>query len=285
MDGMLSQLDITERQSRAIVERAKVVSGIQIDADKTDFIRLRLSKRVRELGMLGFDEYITRLKADASGAEMRYVVEALATHTTSFFREKHQYDWFEKEGLAMLAQDGGGLDRPLVLWSAASSTGVELWSAGMLLAEAALKSSAHSKFQLIGTDISRKILVKAKSATYTQDEITGIDAGRRSRFLMKSKQNLDQRCRPLYRIVPELRQKAAFEYCNLQEVPALRPFQADLVFLRNVLIYFDHEAQQSVLDSVIERLRPGGVLLTGHAEAVAKRSTLRSIGPSTYQKV
>lgn len=271
-------------QCRFFSKLAQAVCRLNIDPAKTDFLRLRLSRRIRALGLEGFDAYVDLLRSDPEGPEIRKFIEALTTHTTAFFRERHQYDWLDREGLAILGETGAGFDRPLTVWSAACSSGVELWSAAMLLAEAANRPGGLRRFELVGTDISHAILRKATAATYTEEETAGLPDGFRARYLMRSKVTFDDLRGRLYRVVPELRAKARFSACNLTDAATLPGLSADVIFLRNVLIYFEAAVQAQVIDAVVERLRSGGVLFTGHAEAVPAHSRLRSIGPSIYRK-
>ncbi|MDE4133896.1 chemotaxis protein CheR [Phaeobacter sp. QD34_3] len=272
-------------QCRILVERAFAASGVKINPGKTEFIHLRVSRRLNALGLDGYDAYMDLLDADTAGSELRCLVEALTTHTTSFFRERHQYDWLVREGLERIGERGAGFERPLTVWSAACSTGAELWSAAMVLEDAARSPGGLRKYQLIGTDISRPVLKKAKGATYSAIEIEGVAPAQRQRYLMRSRTATDLERRPYYRIVPELRERATFEWANLSNLVGVRDFGADIAFLRNVLIYFPEDVQERVLSAVVGRLRPGGILFTGHAEAVSPRAGLRSIGPSIYEKV
>ncbi len=278
-------LQLSIEDCRFLSERAFAVAGVKIDPCKSDFFQLRISRRLRALGVDRFEDYIGLLKSDDSGIESRCLVEALTTHTTSFFRECHQYDWLKNEGLNRLGASGAGFDRPLSVWSAACSTGAELWSAAMILEDATREPGGLRKYQLLGTDISRPVLKKAKGATYTETEVEGVGAALRGRYLMRSTTATDLEKRPYYRIVPELRQRAVFECANLSNLSGFRDCAADIVFLRNVLIYFSEEVQERALKGVIDRMRRGGILMTGHAEVVSPRASLRMIGPSIYEKV
>lgn len=271
-------------QCRFFSKLAHTVCRLAIDPAKADFLSLRLSRRVRALGLDDFEAYASLLRADPKGDEIRMFVEALTTHTTSFFRERHQYDWLQGAGIEMLTATGAGVARPLTVWSAACSSGMELWSTAMILAEAASLPGGLRRFDLLGTDISRPILRKAAAATYAEDEIATLPDLYRQRYLMRSKAAVGTRGGHVYRVVPELRQTARFAACNLTEPSTLPAVAADIVFLRNVLIYFKADVQTQVIDAVVSRLNPGGVLLTGHAEPVAAHPRLHTIGPSIYRK-
>jgi chemotaxis protein methyltransferase CheR len=278
-------LKLSALECRFLAERAFAFAGVQIDPRNQDFFQLRVSRRLRMLGMDNFDDYMSLLESDGTGNETRCLTEALTTHTTSFFRECHQYEWLQREGLQRLSGSGAGFDRPLVGWSAACSTDAELWSAAMILEDAARARGGLRKYQLIGTDISRPVLKKAAGATYKEIEIDGLGDAHRCRYLMRSTTATDLEKRPYYRIVPELRQHAEFKWANLSNLSGFQDCAADVVFLRNVLIYFSEEVQQRALNGVIDRMRQGGILMTGHAEVVSPRPSLRMIRPSIYEKV
>jgi chemotaxis protein methyltransferase CheR len=279
-----AEFKLSRANCQFFAKLAAQVSSIRIDPAKEDFLQHRLSRRVRALGLEGFDAYVAMLCAEPTGPEINRFVEALTTHTTAFFRERHQYDWLAKDGIDMLAVIGAGTQRPAVIWSAACSTGAELWSAAMVFSEKAALPRGPRQFELVGTDISSRILKKAQNATYTEDEAIGISPVLLSKYFLRSKMQHAGMQGRLYRIVPELRSRARFLKANLLERDKLPQITADVVFLRNVLIYFEPEMQARAVDSVVERIASGGFLLTGHAEALAPHEALTCIGPSIYRK-
>lgn len=278
------ELRLTHAQCRFFAQIARDRAQLNLDPIKVDFLRLRLSRRLRALGLEDFDAYEALLRDDPEGPEPACLVEALTTHTTSFFRERRQYDWLAAAGVGLLCENGAGLSRPLLIWSAACSTGAELWSAAMVVADRAARPGGPRQFRLLGTDISRPILKKAAGATYAEDEIAGVPHDLRVRCLLRSKAGHGPDAGRLYRVAPELRSHAAFALGNLTEPASLPSVLADVIFLRNVLIYFEASVQATVIDAMIERLRPGGYLLTGHAEAVPSHPRLAAVGPSIYRR-
>jgi chemotaxis protein methyltransferase CheR len=277
------QPSITPQLARAIVTRAEKISGVVVDANKTDFVSLRVGKRLRSLGIADFETYLDHLDSADGEREIRHLVECLTTHTTSFFREKKQYEWLEQEGFDMLEKSR--TSSSFLVWSAAASLGAELWSAGMLLMDRNTSGKAPRNWELLGTDISERILRRAGSATYSEDEISGLSPEQQMKFLLRSRRPLDRNIKSLFRIVPALRARARFEMANLQEIDQHRPFTADIAFLRNVLIYFSDTSKAQVVDGVVNRLRPQGVLLTGHAEALKPHPRLEMIRPTIYRKI
>jgi chemotaxis protein methyltransferase CheR len=275
---------LSAEMARVLSAAALRIGGVDVAPSKRDFIRMRVHRRLRELACPDFETYAARLDGPEGAEEGRKLVEALTTHTTGFFRERPHYDWLASEGLPELAARGAGRDWPLTIWSAACSLGSEMWSAGMTLDAFAATRTGGLQWALMGTDISRPILVRAARAVFTENEITGLDESMRRAWLLKSR--APGRGGTLFRIAPELRSRARLAWANLVDLdPGLR-LAADVAFLRNVLIYFRPEDQRRAVDGVLSRLRPGGYLLTGHSESLASPPPgLRQIRASVYQKV
>lgn len=278
---------LSDSHARILVETARKVAGVAIAADKLSFLELRVGRRLRELGCPDFESYIALLQGPQGAAEAKCVAEALTTHTTSFFREKAHYDWLAREGLPALANrrtDTGqkaGPGQKLVVWSAACSLGSEMWSAAMLLDRFAAGRADGLSWEVVGTDVSRRILRRAATAVFTQEEIAGIPEDFRRRYLMRARGP-----KAVYRIVPELRAHARLAWANLIDLDPRLRLSADVVFLRNVLIYFTPPDQERAVNSVVAHMKPGGYLMTGHSESLpTPPRMLRQIAASIYQKV
>ena len=266
------------------IERLAVIAareaGIELGQDKADFLLSRLSRHLDQDGLASFSQYCDVLERPGATAQIRRFVEAITTHTTSFFRERGHFDWLWSHGFRELWSKGAGRSRDLVIWSAACSTGQELFSAMICAQHAATRDFQGMRFRGIGTDISSKVVAQAQSGIYSQPDIIGVPAELRAQSLLSSKAG-DGR----YRIVPDLRQRTNWRLANLTRVNTLTNIDADIVFLRNVLIYFDDDTQISVIRNVLSRLRPGGFLLTGHSEtAHARTLDLTVIKPTIYRK-
>lgn len=255
-------------------------SGIRIDATKADFLVARLGGRLAALGCATFSDYIRHLEGGGRGDEIRWFVESLTTHTTEFFRERTQYDWLSADGLPALWSAGTGRTRELVVWSAACSTGQELYSAAMILEDLSQRAMRGLRWRGIGTDISNGVLEPAALAVYRADEIGSIPPAYRVQSLLHGRR--DPR---LVRIKPDIRCRTEWRRANLCSAGDLEGIRCDVVFLRNVLIYFDAGMRQRILRNVIARLQPAGYLLTGHSEPIdASAYGLTSIRPSVYRK-
>jgi len=280
----VSANNLSQALATHIVNLVRTGSGISVDPANRGFLELRVSRRLRELQIQEFSDYESLLQGPDGQAELQNLVEMLATHTTSFFREKNHFDWLATEGLGAMLKSGAGREWNLTIWSAACSIGSELWSAGMVVDQYAQTLRGGMRWQMIGTDISRRILKVARNATFTDAEIQGIEPKLHEKYVMKSKPNDGENT--LFRIVPELRQKAEFFLLNLtRPSPKFAPL-ADVVFLRNVLIYFGADDRRAVLAGIIPRMRSGGFLLTGHSEHLSDLPRgLVQVGSSIYQKV
>lgn len=262
-----------------LTKLSRACTGIELGSDKTEFIRSRLEHCIRVRGLKSYAEYCSLLENSDAHKERAEFKEALTTNTTHFFRETGHFDWLRKSGLDDLIKAGVGRSRDLTIWSAACSTGQELFSALMTLA-------AHTKynpinFKGIGTDLSISVLHSAKRAIYEKHDIKKIPEEYRHDYILSSKSSDE-----IFRISQELRAKAEWKQANLLDRSTIGEFEADIVFLRNVLIYFNGETQNIVLENVISKLRTGGILMTGHTETNSLRlRELRAIQPTIYQKV
>ncbi len=280
---------LTRPEARELAERARRVCGVSIDPGKLSFLELRVGRRLRELGCADFADYVTRLDGPEGAVEALHLAEMITTHTTSFFREKAHYDWLETEGLPSLVAEGAGRAETLTIWSAACSLGSEMWSAAMVIDQFARRQPGNLSWQVIGTDISRRILRRASTGLFEEGEIDGLSEELRRAYLLRARHSATSvrsiGGRALYRIAPELRSRARFFWLNLLE-PAtrFRPV-VDVVFLRNVLFYFEAADRARAVRNVIERLRPGGYLLMGHSEILTEmQEGLVPVRASIYRK-
>lgn len=265
---------------RALSRIAAAEGGLNIGEDKADFLVARLALQLSRLGLTDYASYAAHLGRAEHGEDRRRFIEALTTHTTSFFRETPQFDWLRETGLPDMMRAGIGRRRPIEIWSAACSSGQELFSALMLVAALPGMEDTDIPCRGVGTDLSGAILARCERAIYGRDEIAGIPLPLRRRFLLSSREDPDR-----FRIVPELRRQARWVRANLTRAGDLVGVRADIAFLRNVLIYFDAPTRQTVLGNVIARINPGGYLLTGHSETIDARAFgLTSVRPSIYRK-
>jgi chemotaxis protein methyltransferase CheR len=260
-------------QVPALAAVAFAEAGLRFDEEKLDFLQTRLVQRVLHSRAGSFRSYIGLIERDDE--ERQHFIEALTVHTTSFFREDAQYNWLRDFGLPELTQH----KNDILLWSAACSTGQEGWT-GLMVAEAYRTASGQNfNCRLIGTDISTAVLAQAARAVYFQQDMDSVATSYRNAFFMQAR-NRDGRCR----IIPELRSRAQWQRGNLVSGWGLSGIKSDVAFLRNVLIYFNSETKTKVINRVVDGIRPGGFLLTGHSETGFKHPDLTAVQPSIYQK-
>jgi chemotaxis protein methyltransferase CheR len=262
---------------------ARERGGLALSPEKRQLLEQRLSRRMRVTGHTSYSHYIADLVRPGNDAEMQAMIEALTTHTTGFFREPSQFDWLRTTGLPARIADGAGTERPMVLWSAACSTGAELWTAAMVADRLARASFRPLRWRVFGSDLSAAILTRAARAIYSEDEIAGLPEDYRSDYLLRSRRR--QGNGHIYRIVPDLRRNARLFRGNLVEAAPALDAGVDVAFLRNVLIYFDAQGRDAAVRHVVSRLLPGGFLLTGHTESLNPvPAGLSQVGPSIYRK-
>lgn len=243
-------------------------AGISLTAAKQPLVTSRLAKRLRELGISTYTEYLRRLGTDAG--ERQAALDLLTTNETYFFREPRHFE-FLRSLLPTLTQS------PVRIWSAACSTGEEPYSIAMLLADAL---PAHRQWEVLGTDISSRVLEAARSGHYKLERARNLPPAMLSKHCLRG--TGPQAGTLLVR--RELRARVRFEPINLNETPP--DFgQFDVIFLRNVMIYFDDATKRDVVARLVPMLRPGGHFLIGHSESLNGLTTaLRPVAPAIYRR-
>lgn len=244
-------------------------AGISLSPAKKALVAGRLAKRLKHHGLDSFAEY-HRL-VGRSAEERQIAVDLLTTNETYFFREPKHFDHLRDQVLPSLPRD-----RPLRLWSAACSTGEEPYSVAMLLAEHA----ADRRWEILASDISTRVLDQARSGLYALDSVRGMTPERLKAHCLKGTGAHEGR----FLVDPVLQRRVQFSQINLNEaLPDVGLF--DVIFLRNVLIYFDATTKQAVVGRLQQKLRPDGVLYIGHSESLnGLVPGLRMVAPSIYRK-
>lgn len=257
--------------------------GIKLPPAKRLMLEGRLRKRVRALGLSGFDAYCTYLfRDDGLKDERPYLINAVTTNKTDFFREPEHFTLLERQMVpALLAARRAERNPLLKIWSAASSTGAEAYTLAMVLADL-MADRRDFRFAVLGTDVSTAVLSAGRRAVYPAEMIAPVSAEKQSRYVMHARR---PGLRPEVRMAPELRRVVRFAYLNLMAQSYPFDHDVDVVFLRNVLIYFEKRDQEAVIGRLIDHLRPGGYLVLGHSESMVGTSiTMRQIAPAVFQK-
>jgi len=253
--------------------------GIRMPPSKRVMVEGRLRKRLRALGLRDLTEYCRWvLDGDGFAEEFPCLIDAVTTNKTDFFREPDHFRLLRDMAVPTLLKAAG--PDPLVkVWSAACSCGAEAYTIAMVLADMSLGESRFG-FSILGTDICTDVLEQAATAIYPADMVSPVPADMRRRYLLRSRDPDRQEVR----IVPELRRTARFMQMNLMAPTYPVDRDMDVIFCRNILIYFDRPTQQAVLDRLCRHLRPGGYLFLGHSESMAGADLLlEQIAPTVFR--
>lgn len=245
-------------------------AGIQLPKAKKNLIETRLRKRQRTLGFASLKQYIDHALGQSS-EEHVHLVDALTTNKTEFFREKNHYDYY----INYLNQNAHHKD--ITIWSAGCSSGEEPYTLAILANE-----HNHSNVSIHATDISVSMLNKAKRAVYPHTSVTPIPLPMRQRHLLRRKREFADEVK----IAPHCRDIIRFYNFNLVtgQFAALPEF--NIIFCRNVMIYFSAEQREKIVHQFTQRLVKGGLLFIGHSETInSGKSQLRVVAPTIYQKV
>lgn len=238
-------------------------TGIRVSPQKKTLLSNRLRRRLRETGIKDFEEYYKHLKGlRPSDAEWDAFLQEITTHETYLFRDEAQWDWFSREFLAQHAEEAREVlkKRSLRIWSAACSTGDEPATIACCVA-ACLPNLQQWNVQILGTDIGVGALEQARSAVFGERSMRLVPEDHKRRFFTKAKDA------QIWQAKPALTGMISYRQHNLMEPLRDPPF--DIVFLKNVLIYFDNDSKKTVLANVRAAIRPGGLLVAGAAEGVS----------------
>jgi len=263
--------------SRFITEHA----GIKMPEAKKVMLQSRLQKRLRYLNMNNFKEYVDYVfSEDGIHNELIHMLDVVSTNKTDFFREPVHFEFLEKNLLPeYINQFSSG--RPLKIWSAGCSSGEEVYTIAITLSEFR-KDYPGLDYSILGTDISTDILRKAVNAIYKEEKINNVPIDLKKKYFLKSK----DRSKKLVRVVPELRQKANYARMNLMDSSYDLKDTFDVIFCRNVLIYFNRDIQEAVINKLTRRLRSGGYFFIGHSESIMGMDVpLKQIKPTIFQRI
>jgi len=274
---------LSARDFKRIADLIGSEVGIKLPPSKRLMVEGRLRKRVRALGLAGLDEYSAYLfQHEGLANERPYLINAVTTNKTDFFREPEHFDLLEERLVPDLIELRRGERQPLLkMWSAASSTGAEAYTMAMVLADL-MAQRQDFRFAILGTDISTSVLEQGVRAVYPAELVAPVPPPKQQRYLMHARKT---GARPEVRIVPELRRLVRFNRLNLMDSSYPFDHDVDVIFLRNVLIYFEKADQEKVIVRLVSHLRPGGYLILGHSESmIGTAVTMRQVAPAVFQK-
>ena len=244
-------------------------AGILINAEKNSMVVSRLWRRLEKLGMRDFEQYLALVTSPKGVEERVHMLDQLTTNETYFFREPAHFNRLQHQILPSLPR------RPLRVWCGAASTGEEPYSLAMVLQEAL----GNRPWELLATDLSTKVLEQARRGIYRLERLEQMPAGYLKRYCRRGVEKYEG----MMMIDADLRGRVEFRQHNLLQPLDDNGGGFDVVFLRNVLIYFDQPTKQRVLDHIVQQLRPGGWLITGHCDSLmGVRLPLQQITPSVF---
>jgi chemotaxis protein methyltransferase CheR len=266
-----ASIKISDAEFARVRTLAMQLAGINIAPAKKMMVASRWAQRLSHYGLSNFGEYLAMLSERDAAEELQISLDLLTTNETSFFREPPHFELLRKLVIARPTGAAG-----FRAWSAACSSGEEAYSIAMVLASCAPPIS----WSVLATDISTRVLATAAAGIYEQDRVRPIPADYLHRFCLKGTGPETGR----FLVSRELRSRVSFKHANLNQIiPGSGAF--DVIFLRNVLIYFDTATKARVIDHLVPALRPGGTLIIGHCDSLAGLAHgLETRGPSVFEK-
>jgi chemotaxis protein methyltransferase CheR len=253
-------------------------AGISIKPGKEALVAARVAKRLRALAIPDAEGYLRYLEEDSSGEELVRFLDVISTHFTSFFREPDHFELLQED----LAELIGAGQRRLRLWSAACSTGEEPYS--MAMTALAVDGAAGVDLKILATDISVETLRQAAEGRYAASRLEPVPEALRRRWFTRRAESRDPD-EEVWEAGPELKERVVYRRLNLAEPPFPMSGPLDVIFCRNVLIYFDQPTRQRLLSAIEKLLRPGGLLCIGHTETLSGIATsLKMSRPSVFRR-
>ena len=277
-----AEAELARAEFDEISRTVAAVSGIQLRAGKEGLVRSRLARRLRQLGVGSYGAYLERTRGPAGAAERAHMVDLLTTNKTSFFRESAHFDLLRSRVLPEFGDVPGGLR----VWSAGCSTGEEPYTLAMLVCDA-LAEPARRATRILATDLSARVLERARAGVYTDEQAEGVAPDLLRRHFARRPMPNDGALNggaPGWSASPELRALVHFAPLNLMGAWPMRgPFHA--IFCRNVMIYFDKPTQAALVARFHALLAPGGYLFVGHSESLsAVGHSFGYVQPAVYRR-
>lgn len=257
--------------------------GIKMPPVKKTMLEARLQKRLKTLDIDTFEAYSDFVfSAEGQRTELVHLIDVVTTNKTDFFREPSHFDYLTQTALPTLIKGRGDcLRSPVRIWSAGCSSGEEPYTMAMILSEFTAEHPDF-RFAILASDISTRILDTAKKAVYPEDRVETVAQNFKKKYLLRSK----DRSRSLVRICPQLRALVSFRRINFMDEELGVAEKMDVIFCRNVVIYFDRETQQNLMRKFHQQLRPGGYLFLGHSETLNNLDVpFKGVASTVYRKL
>jgi chemotaxis protein methyltransferase CheR len=268
--------DLTDKQLDTIISMVKSMAGINLHDGKKELIKARLGKRLRSLNMNSFEEYLKLVKNDSASGELTAMLDAISTNLTNFFREADHFEILTDHVLPKIVKSG---KQHLRIWSAGCSTGEEPYSIGITMMEN-LPEIQRWDTRILATDLSTKVLGIAAKGSYPEKRLQTMSPEWRKKYFTVEYINGQK----IYTVKDSLRQYITFGHLNLMGTwPMKGPF--DVIFCRNVMIYFDKPTRTKLIERYWNLLGHGGFLFIGHSESLTGIShKFKYLQPTVYTK-
>lgn len=255
--------EMTSVQLRQVADLIYAKTGIFLAENREYYLRRRLAQRIAATDHQNLESYYKYLRFGDQGEELQALIEAVTVHETYFYREFEQLKIFGESVLPLLVKENSGLLR---LWSAGCSTGEEAYTLAMILREM-LSPQDFSRWEILATDISHRVLAFARTGLYNERAVSHLPQLYRERYFHRENHQ--------YRVKEELRRPIRFKNLNLMDrIGIMKEGPFDVIFCRNVLIYFDEHSREQVVRSLYDALRPGGYIFLGHSETMSRITSL-----------
>ena len=275
--GITSLKEMDPKTFRAFCDFIYQQSGITLKEGKESLVSARIGKRMRAHGISEPRDYLKLVMEDRSGKELVEMIDAISTNLTFFFREEAHFNTL-RDVLTEWRDQGQLTYR---IWCAAASTGEEPYSIAMTLLDVVGEGTTDTR--ILATDISTRVLRKCNEGVYGENRMQNVPVSFRQRYFERGKDETTGE--PLYAVKPNLRQVLFFKRLNLATPPFPMRGPMDVIFCRNVMIYFDNAVRARLVDEMYRLLKPGGYLMVGHSESLAGIPTrFERIAPATYVK-
>jgi chemotaxis protein methyltransferase CheR len=275
---------MSDRDFSGLSEFIQKELGIMMPQSKKSMLEARLRKRLRVLGLQSFDQYCNYVfTPHGIENELLHMIDLVTTNKTDFFREAAHFDYLVQEAVPELIKlNGAGIKKTLMVWSAGCSTGEEPYTLAMVLQDFADRRMVSGfDFQVLATDISTKVLHAAESGIYDSERVAPVPMEFRKKFLLRSRDPN----RGVVRIVQDLRNAVRFRRLNFKEGEFDFREKLDVIFCRNVTIYFDRYFQEDLLNRFYRQMVSGGYLFTGHSETLNGLNVpFVRVHPAVYRK-
>jgi chemotaxis protein methyltransferase CheR len=255
--------------------------GINLHEGKKELVKARIGKIIRQRNFRSFRAYYDYVVHDKSGNELPLLLDAVSTNLTYFFRESQHFDFLRKKALPEIVKRKlSSRNNTIRFWSAGCSSGEEAYSVAMTVSEI-LRQEEKWQIKILATDISTKVLASASTGIYEEKKIDSIPYELKRRYFQKG----DNTWAGYFKVKQEVRKNITFQRLNLgEEFQFTVPF--DVIFCRNVMIYFDKAIRENLVGKLFRNLCDGGYLFIGHAESLSGiKHHLKYIQPSIYQKI